>query len=59
VDTAVFKALVAEKLPRIYQHFQRLDCEISHMVVQFFLCIFINTLPLEVRSILDSLICKL
>eukprot|EP01102_Stenamoeba_stenopodia_P000759 TRINITY_DN10709_c0_g1_i2.p1 TRINITY_DN10709_c0_g1~~TRINITY_DN10709_c0_g1_i2.p1 ORF type:complete len:573 (-),score=147.47 TRINITY_DN10709_c0_g1_i2:39-1757(-) len=48
VDTAVFKALIAEKLPRIHQHFQRLDCEISHMVVQFFLCIFINTLPLEV-----------
>lgn len=47
VDTAVFSGLVADKLPRIHQHLQKLDCEISHLVVQFFLCIFINALPLE------------
>jgi hypothetical protein len=57
VDTSVFKVLVAEKLPKIHRHLVELDCEISHLVVQFFLCIFINALPLEVSplSALSSL----
>ena len=47
IDQAVFKDLLAEKLPRISTHFDKLALPIGPFTVNWFLCLFVNTLPLE------------
>jgi hypothetical protein len=46
---AVFKEIVREKLPRLVAHFEKLEYELSHIVNQWFLTLFIGHLPTEVR----------
>lgn len=47
VDQSVFKALLSEKLPKIAAKLTVLDIEVAPMTTQWFLCLFVNTLPLE------------
>ena len=47
VDQAVFASLLADKLPRIAAHFDKLELSIGPFTVNWFLCLFVNTLPLE------------
>eukprot|EP00463_Aulacantha_scolymantha_P004968 TRINITY_DN6180_c0_g1_i1.p1 TRINITY_DN6180_c0_g1~~TRINITY_DN6180_c0_g1_i1.p1 ORF type:complete len:122 (+),score=19.41 TRINITY_DN6180_c0_g1_i1:48-368(+) len=47
VDQVVFKKLLAEKMPKIHAHFQRLNFTLEPISINWFLCLFCNTLPLE------------
>ena len=47
IDQAVFADLLADKLPRISAHFASLGLSIGPFTVNWFLCLFVNTLPLE------------
>lgn len=47
VDQQVFKDLVAEKLPKIAQHFDKHNFLLEPVTLNWFLCLFVNTLPLE------------
>ena len=47
IDQAVFGDLLAERLPRISAHFDKLSLPIGPFTVNWFLCLFVNTLPLE------------
>ena len=47
IDQAVFADLLTEKLPRIAAHFDKLGLSIGIFTVNWFLCLFVNTLPLE------------
>ena len=47
IDQAVFADLLADKLPRISAHFDKLGLSIGPFTVNWFLCLFVNTLPLE------------
>lgn len=57
VDQAVFQACLSHKLPRVSAHLQSLDCSLDPIVLPWFLCLFINVLPLfTVCRVWDSLL---
>nr|CCA16959.1 sporangia induced conserved hypothetical protein [Albugo laibachii Nc14] len=47
VEQLVLSDLVEQKLPNLYAHFQQLGVEFGPFAMKWFLCLFINTLPLE------------
>jgi len=47
IDQKVFADLVAEKLPRVAAHFERLSFPLAPLAMAWHLCLFVNTLPLE------------
>ncbi|CAK4137319.1 unnamed protein product [Aphanomyces euteiches] len=47
VDQHVFAALVEQKLPHVAHHLQRLHVHLAPVTFKWFLCLFVNTLPLE------------
>ncbi|KAG2490952.1 hypothetical protein HYH03_010629 [Edaphochlamys debaryana] len=47
VDQRVFKRLVAEIHPRLAAHLEALGADVSCVFVQWFLCVFVNFLPIE------------
>ncbi len=40
-------ALVQDKLPRVHRQLQRIDVPLEPLTVNWLLCLFVNTLPLE------------
>jgi len=47
VDVEVFRALFQQRLPKLAKHFSDLDVAPGIFATQWFLCLFINILPLE------------
>ena len=47
IDQAVFKDLLKDRLPRVSAHFDKLALPLGPVTVNWFLCLFVNTLPLE------------
>jgi len=47
VDQRVFDSLVKLKLPKLYGHFEAIGFPLEAVTYQWFLCLFVNTLPLE------------
>ncbi|KDO31409.1 hypothetical protein SPRG_04025 [Saprolegnia parasitica CBS 223.65] len=47
VDQHVFHALVAQKLPDVASHLSTLHVHLAPLTFKWFLCLFVNSLPLE------------
>lgn len=47
VDQAVMKDLVAEKLPRLHAHLERMEFALEPITINWFLCLLVNAVPLE------------
>ncbi|ETO08070.1 hypothetical protein RFI_29322 [Reticulomyxa filosa] len=47
VDECVFLDLIEIKMPEIYQHLQDVQFNLSTVTVDWFLCLFVTTLPYE------------
>ncbi|KAF0710135.1 Aste57867_5586 [Aphanomyces stellatus] len=47
VDQHVFAALVDQKLPHVARHLAALNVHLAPATFKWFLCLFVNTLPLE------------
>ena len=47
VDQYVFSELIEEKLPKIHRHLERAQLQLPLITLQWFLCLFVNTLPTE------------
>lgn len=47
VDQLVFKQLVDRQFPRLTSHLDELGVNVASVSTQWFLCIFVNSLPLE------------
>ncbi|OQS06072.1 hypothetical protein THRCLA_01868 [Thraustotheca clavata] len=47
VDQYVFQALVTQKLPHVAHHLNQLNVHLTPLTFKWFLCLFVNTLPLE------------
>ena len=47
IDQAVFKELVAEKLPVLSEHFNTHGVDPSLFSLNWFLCLFVDTLPVN------------
>lgn len=43
-----------EKMPNLAEHFSRVQCDITIVATDWFLCLFCTTLPSEVRAVLDT-----
>lgn len=54
VDQKVFVALIEDKLPPIHRHMVQHKLSLPLISTQWFLCIFVNTLPSEVRCSAQS-----
>jgi hypothetical protein len=47
IDQAVFRDLVSEKLPSLYAKLQQLQIPLEPLTINWFLSLFVNTLPFE------------
>ena len=47
VDQHVFESLVQQRLPKIHAHLTELELPLASVTYQWFLCLFVNALPLE------------
>eukprot|EP00002_Diphylleia_rotans_P033496 TRINITY_DN7129_c0_g1_i1.p1 TRINITY_DN7129_c0_g1~~TRINITY_DN7129_c0_g1_i1.p1 ORF type:complete len:998 (+),score=228.82 TRINITY_DN7129_c0_g1_i1:101-3094(+) len=47
VEHRVLRALLQEKLPKVYAHLLSLDASLEPITMQWFLCLFVNVLPFE------------
>ncbi len=47
MDQLVFKQLVDKHFPRLTSHLDSLGVNVASVSTQWFLCIFVNSLPLE------------
>lgn len=43
----VIADLIKDKLPRVMAHFEKLDFPLEPLTINWFLCLFINAIPLE------------
>ncbi|KAK8801850.1 hypothetical protein WA588_006134 [Blastocystis sp. NMH] len=50
VDERIFAYLLSEKLPELTDHFSDCDISLTNVTFHWFLCLFINVLPLEVTE---------
>jgi len=48
VDQRVFSTLVRERIPSVHAKMSSLDMDVSTITLQWFMCLFVNTLPLDV-----------
>lgn len=56
VDQRVFEDLVQAKLPKVASKFEEFDVEIGPLTMKWFLCLFVNTVPLQLTlRIWDSM----
>lgn len=51
LDQLVFTTLVSQKLPALYQVWQQYHLDINIVLCQWFISIYINVLPVEVKRI--------
>ena len=51
-DQEVLKDLMREKLPRLANHLENLEIEISTVTLNWFLAIFFDAVPFEVSPII-------
>lgn len=51
VDQLVFAALISKKLPHLWAHFQRVSLNLNAVFYGWFICLFVNVLPVEVEII--------
>jgi hypothetical protein len=49
-DHLVFLELLAQKLPKVYSHLKKFDIPMSGVISGWFMCLFINVLPLQVSK---------
>ena len=47
VDQRVFESLVEARMPKLHAHLQKFEVPLAPITYQWFLCLFVNTLPLE------------
>lgn len=47
IDELVFKEIVKDRLPRINKKFDELEMAIEPLTINWFLCVFVNSVPLE------------
>ena len=47
VDQHVFESLVQQRLPKLHAHLGELELPLASATYQWFLCLFVNALPLE------------
>lgn len=47
IDLSVLKILLKERSKRLARHFEKHDVDISVVCMSWFLCLFVNTLPVE------------
>merc|ERR1712217_881858 len=47
VDLKVFDALVAQYLPNLERHISQCEVDLSPIIMNWFLCLYVNTLPSE------------
>lgn len=50
VDERIFLYLLSEKLPELTDHFDTNDISLTHLTFHWFLCLFINILPIDVTE---------
>lgn len=50
VDEKIFSFILTEKLPELADHFDTCDISLTHLTFHWFLCLFINVLPIEVTE---------
>lgn len=50
IDIAVLMELLRERVPAVHEMFKTFNIDISVVCVSWFLCIFLNTLPIEVAN---------
>ena len=50
VEMAVLAELLRQKLPQLADHLKKMQCDISIISTDYFLCLFCTALPSEVRS---------
>ena len=50
VDEKIFSFILTEKLPDLADHFDICDISLTHLTFHWFLCLFINVLPIEVTE---------
>jgi hypothetical protein len=56
VEMKALDELMSHKLPRLYQHFQQVECDISIIATDWYLCLFTTSMPSEtVARVWDSL----
>jgi len=59
VEMLTLANLVQKKLPRLHRHLEHLGCEIHLLATDWFICLYITTLPVEVAlRVWDSLFCE-
>lgn len=57
VDMLVLNALVAKYLPKVHQHLSQMEVDLSPVSMNWFLCLYVNTLPAIQRDrVLDCLL---
>ncbi len=52
VDANILSILLCERLPKLYQHFRKISFQISTVVTQWFLCLYITSVPTETAFII-------
>ncbi|TMW55680.1 hypothetical protein Poli38472_010562 [Pythium oligandrum] len=58
-EQRVFSELIQQKLPAVHQHMEKLGVNFEPFTLKWFLCAFLNTLPMEtVLRIWDILFCE-
>mmetsp|Transcript_99201 Transcript_99201/g.175951 ORF Transcript_99201/g.175951 Transcript_99201/m.175951 type:complete len:593 (-) Transcript_99201:23-1801(-) len=57
VDLRVFDSLVAQYLPDLHRHFRKHEIDLSPITMNWFLCLFVNTLPADLsHRVMDCLL---
>ena len=46
-DARYFAELIAQKIPKLAAHMQKLKVDMQPIAVRWFLCLFVNIFPLE------------
>ena len=56
-DQQVLKDMVKEKLPRLFEHLEGIDIELSTITLNWFLAVFFDAVPFQVSSIISHMKC--
>jgi Rab-GTPase-TBC domain len=54
IDALVFDGLVAHYLPELHKHFQKVNLGCTILTAPWFLCLFVNDLPVETAFVVSS-----
>ena len=58
-DQHVLKDFIHEKLPRLWTHLEEIDIEVSTVTLNWFLGIFFDAVPFQVRIVIYCILSKL